>query len=459
MSWRNVIWMAVILCLAGLALLLVRQRTAEIAPSDPAVKDLAPAIDAYKLIRAHGYRLLHADDAWRGAVEGMTARVDPYSYYLSPGDADRLDGHLLGQIYGTGLRITETDGRLVTVGALPGSPAAIAGIPGGWEIVRVDPDPGIVAAGPPNPDGTAIDAMYLSLETARRHLRRPIGGTVTIRFRDGDGEEIVRELSPRFFATPTVTGLARDASGRWVHALDESAGLHYIRVTGFVHRRTADEFHQAYRGLSGPRGLVLDLRDNPGGLLQSAAVLVDRFVSSGVIVSTYTRDGLKYVHHGHPDGTYPPVELVVLVDERTSSAAEIAAGALQAQKRAILVGRPTFGKLVGQTSLPLADGGYLHLTTSEYRLGQAPPATQPATAPGDARIRPDVDIRMPARSAQALDALRVRAEISPAGEDADARKELLDEILLLDAQLAGAVRQLKQSLAPATQPADGEHAP
>jgi len=460
MSRRNLIWMAIILCLAGLAALLAH-RQPEVAPSDPAIDDLAPALEAYELIQAHGYADFPPERAWQGAIEGMARRVDEYSRYLSPGQADQLDVGLTGTHFGTGLRITESAGRLVTVGALPGSPADLAGIGAGLEVLAID----------------GVEARYFSLEQARPLVRRPVGGEVELRLRERGGETVVRRLVAGPHAVPSVTGLVRDADGEWVHALDPEAGIHYLRVTEFTERRSTQEFHEAYRRLARPRGIVLDLRGNPGGYLQAAAVLVDRFLDGGVIVRTVTRKGDEYVHHAHPAGTYPPVPLVVLVNGRTASAAEIAAGALQAHGRAVLIGRPTRGKFHVQSQFALGGGrGSLVLTTARYFLG-APatrPATRPVTQPATAAatraggtdrragIRPDVDVRLTASARRELALLRARAMVAPSppaatdsapADGPPAHERLRDAILAADAQLAEAVALLKRRLAAATRPA------
>ncbi len=452
MSRRNLIWMLIILSLAGLALFIAGRRPTPLANNDPAVGDLAPAIQAYKLIQAHGLNALSPEDACRGAVDGMARQIDEYSRHVSPEQAGRLQTGLAGTLVETGLRITEVDGRLMTLGSLPDSPAAKARIPAGRRILAIDD----------------TDAEYLSLDDARELLQRPAAETVTVRLRDPAGREADRELAVAAFQSPTVTGIVRDERGEWETALDAADDIHYLHVSEFVTRRTAGEFHDAYRRLGRPKGLVLDLRDNPGGILQSAAVLADRFLDGGVIVCTVTREGQKYVHHAHPAGTYPPAELVVLVNGRTASAAEIAAGALKAHRRAVLVGRRTYGKFRGQTLIPLGgDMGSLYVTTAKYILGGPEPDTRPATTTRPDRpagVEPDVDIRLTARARQRLRLLRLRAGLQPdpaptsSTRPANAplpHEQLKADILAVDAQLAEAIRLLKRRLAPKTRPAEG----
>jgi len=465
-SWRNLIWMLTILCLAGLALYLSRRRPVRVTATGPAVDDLAGAVRTYKLIQERAYRPPSPREACRGAIDGMVEAVDRYSTYVRPGAADDLHRRLSGTLEETGLRIAARDGRLVTIGSLPGSPADEAGIGADEDVAAVD----------------GIDARYLTLERARQMLRRPGRGPVRVSLRRPDGRETLHDLEPARFPVRTVTGIARDREGRWVYDVDDRSGICYVRISEFVPRRTVSELHAAYRQMDDPRGLLLDLRGNPGGWLQAAAVTVDRFMDSGVIVRTVSRGGQEYVHRAHPAGTYAPVALAVLIDERTASAAEIVAGALKAHRRAVLVGQPTRGKWYAQTRVDIGHGlGSMYLTTAEYFLAAPLPDTRPAeaaTASAPAATGPDapastgaaerpgvaphVPVRLPVRAARELDLLRMGLLVrpsppagavgtrrtKPARPERRTRRAVLD----LDEPLAEAVRVLQRELAPETRP-------
>lgn len=463
MSWRNLIWMTIILCLAALAFCLSRRKPpAPIPPTDPALEELAGAVKAYKLIRARSYRELTPDAAVRGAIEGMVRQVGRFSVYVPPGKVDPLRRRVAGELEETGLRIAAQGGRLVVVGPLADSPAHKAGLFGGLEILAVD----------------GVDADELTIEEARKKVATPADGTVRLRLRDAEGIESVKQLKTSRFDAETVTGLLRDDSGQWAYALDEKKRIFYLRIGEFVDR-TPTQLQTAYRNLDDPRALVLDVRDNPGGVMVAAAEVADRFLAEGLIVRTVPRNRKPQLRYAHADGTYPAVPLVVLIDEGTASAAEIVAGALQVHGRAVLLGRRSCGKWWVHSLFSLGGGlGKIYVPTAEYFLAEAEPATlpsQPTTseAPDEEKVRPglrpDVKVRIPPASAERLELLRLRAMVvqppqrsrpSATARTRPARSPRLKRsILELDAQLARALQLLRQQRVPTTRPAGTSERP
>jgi len=460
--------MSIILVLGGLALYLSSRRPLQVAETDQAGRELAGALHAYKIIRQNSYRDLPPPEACRGAIEGMVGQVDRHCRYLRPGQADAVRRRFGGTVEETGLRIARTGDRLAVVGPLRGSPAHEAGLFGPLAILALD----------------GVPAEYLTVEEARRTLCAPGRRPVALALRTPTGREVRRELKPARFEVETVGGIARDDRGRWVWALDAEAGIYYVRIREFV-PRTAGELHQAYRRFEGLRGLLLDLRDNPGGLLQKAAEVADRFLDHGVIVRTVWRNGRQYVHHGHPPGTYPPVPLVVLVNGQTASAAEIVAGALRANGRAVLVGQPTHGKWSVQSTVALGRGlGHAYLTTARYFLPAQTPTTLPATAPAsqparqiaslqagqappaparpEGGVTPDVFVRLTVGAAERLERLRLEARVMPPPAEPsppsrpriDRAERLKENLLGLDEQLATAFRLLAEERVPTTRPVE-----
>jgi len=391
LSRRNLIWMGVILAAVVVMVYVTGPRPRTVPPSDPDTEALAEAIRAYRVIREKSYRAPAPAEACEGAIDGIARRVDPYCRYLRPDKAARLRRRLDGRLRETGLRVAVRGRRMVVVGPLPNSPALKAGIFAGMEVEEIN----------------GVEAKYLSAAQA----------------------------------------------DKWRFDLDDD-GLYYIRITEFV-PGTPAAFHEAYRSLSAPRGLLLDLRGNPGGQLQMAAEIADRFLKVGQIVRTVSGEGRPYVHHAYPLGTYPPIPLVVLIDERTASAAEILAGALRIHRRALLVGRPTYGKWSVQTSVPLGGRwGTLYLTTGRYLLPNPAPATAPATtraaddpAPLADRVVPDVDVRLTAWAARRLERLRLRAMVMPPPPDekdpAPPAPRLRRDLLATDGQLEEAIKLLR----------------
>lgn len=459
MSWRNLIYILIIICLAGLSVYLSRRVPLAPSGSDPAANDLQAAIQAYRTIRQQGYRDLPAPQADRGAIEGMVRRVDPYSLYISPDRVADFNRVLAGQLQETGLRLTLEGDKLVTLGSLPGSPSVAAGLSGGMEVVTIN--------------GRAAEDFTLA--EAQKAVSTPAapGGTVALVLQP-PGQPLLRAaLTQARFDVPSVTGLVHDESGQWDCCLDRQRGICYIRISEFL-ERTPAELHKLYQHLPATRALVLDLRDNPGGLKDSAVAVAERFMKEGLIVRVIHREGQPENYYAHDDGEYPSVPMVVLVNAQTASAAEIVAGALQAHRRAALAGVQTFGKWSVQTTIDLGgDLGLLYLTTGEYVLEDAAPtatrrtatsaasSSQPATAkssidrPG---LLPDYEIKLPARRLEKLQALRTAGMVAPAapatapagGADPETLKK---QILQTDTQLAFALRYLQSRLTATTAPA------
>ena len=448
MSWRNLIWMAIILALAGLAFSLARGRKPRVPPTDPTLDDLAGAVQAYKVIKQRSYRPPATQQACRGAIEGMVRQVDDYSRYVSQASSGRLDRRLDGTVEGTGLLIAESQDKLVTLGPLPQSPAHDAEIYGGNEILAID----------------AEQAEYLTLDRARELLTRPAGTTVKLRLRDARGKQLLRELPCRRFDIETVTGIVRDDAGRWDCVLDEQADIYYLRISEFIDH-TPKQLQDAYRRLGAPAGVVLDLRGNPGGTLAAAVGVVEAFLSKGLIVRTVSRQGTISTHSAHESNTFPPAPLVVLIDERTASAGEVVAGALSVHGRAMLLGQPTHGKWYVQSVVDLPSGlGQLYLTTAEYFLAEPAPSTHPSASapvrPADQPrpgVAPDVALRLTVRARRQLELLRAKATVipppSPKPKRPPPQKQLKRAILDCDEQLAEALRLLKLGRVPTTRPA------
>jgi carboxyl-terminal processing protease len=243
-----------------------------------------------------------------------------------------------------GIEITVKDSVLTVVSPIEGTPAYKAGILAGDQIVKID--------GEPTKNFTLMDSV--------KRLRGPRGTKVTISIlREGFTKPkdftLVREVIP-------VRSVRHEL-------LDKNYG--YIRLSQFQ-EKTDDEFEKAIKALQEEskgtlRGLILDLRNNPGGLLDQAVKISDRFIESGLIVSVEGRkEDQKMKFYAHPDGKLAHYPLIVLVNGGSASGAEIVAGAIQDQGRGIIVGTQTFGKGSVQTIIPLKDGSGLRLTTARY---------------------------------------------------------------------------------------------
>ena len=284
------------------------------------------------------HRLLQA------AVRGMVSSLDPYSAYLDGNEYDDIKISSSGEYSGVGIEVSMEDGQVVVVAPLDGSSAAEAGIRAGDVIATIDNVP---------VNSTTLD------DTIGR-MRGKEGTTVKV--------GIVREGSPE----PLQFTLKR--SRVQLHSVASQLaepGFGYVRISEFS-ETTGQELDAALAGLRKTnraplKGLVLDLRNNPGGVLEAAVAVADAFLDSGVIVSAKGRTPeSKFEMSATPGDALKGAPIVVLVDGGSASAAEIVAGALKDDHRATLMGRTTFGKGSVQTVLPLGDDRALKLTTSLY---------------------------------------------------------------------------------------------
>ncbi len=316
-----------------------------------------------------------------GAIEGMVDTLDPHSEFLDPEEFRVLTSDTEGQFGGVGVSIDVRDGWLTVHGLTQGSPAQRAGVEPGDRFLTID-------------GWTARD---MPLSQAVRRMRGAPGTEVRIRLRR-EGAEAAIELVLTREVIRVEAVEARTLPGR----------IAYVRLRQFQ-GTTTDELRAALdrsaeetAASGGITGLLLDLRGNPGGLLDEAVRVSDEFLSEGVIVSTRGRDGqLLDEARARRGGTRPAWPMVVLVDHFSASAAEIVAGALQDHHRATIVGARTWGKGSVQNLIQLPDGSALKLTIARYYT----PSGRSIQAQG---IQPDVEIEQ--LDPSMLQTLRDRAQ-------------------------------------------------
>ena len=282
-------------------------------------------------------------DLINGAINGMLNALDPHSAYLTPDLYKELQMDTQGRFGGLGIEITVKDGTLTVVSPIEDSPAYKAGIKPGDQILKIEDEF--------TKDLTLMDAV--------KKMRGPKGSKITISIK----REGVSELLDFNLIRDTI----RVQSVR-SRVLEE--GYVYIRLAQFQERSDRD-LQRALEKLNSEkgaiRGLVLDLRNNPGGLLTQAVRVSDLFLDSGMIVYTDGRlEGQKQKYFAHKEGSWTDFPMVVLVNGGSASASEIVAGALQDHRRAVILGTKTFGKGSVQTILPLDDSSALRLTTARY---------------------------------------------------------------------------------------------
>ena len=277
------------------------------------------------------------------AVRGMVAALDPHSAYLDNEEFNEIRLSTMGSYPGVGIEVIAANGVVRVLKSIEGSPAREAGILAGDAIVRID--------------GTEIGA---DLAGALARMRGSSGSVV--------------HLSIRRDGTPGILEFAVHRAQVEVHSVawrTLEPGYGYVRITTFS-ETTPEDLKSAILALkrdnqAGIRGLILDLRNNPGGVLESGVAVADEFLDSGVIV---TADGrtpdARFQMDATPGDLIDGAPLVVLVNAGSASASEIVAGALKDHGRALLVGRRTYGKGSVQTVMPLVRGGAVKLTTSRY---------------------------------------------------------------------------------------------
>ncbi len=278
-----------------------------------------------------------------GAINGMLASLDPHSAYLTPDLYKELQVDTKGSFGGLGIEITNRNGVLTVVSPIEDTPAYRAGVKAGDQIMKID--------GEFTKDMSLVDAV--------KKMRGPKDTKVTLTLK--------REALPELFDVTMTREIIKIQSVK-SKMLDKGYG--YARVTQFQ-ERTDDDLERALKSLDkeagGLQGLVLDLRNDPGGLLTQAVKVADLFLDSGLIVYTDGRlENQKQKYFAHKPGTWGDFPMVVLVNGGSASASEIVAGALQDHKRALVLGTQTFGKGSVQTILPLDSDSALRLTTARY---------------------------------------------------------------------------------------------
>jgi carboxyl-terminal processing protease len=283
--------------------------------------------------------------------------LDPHTTIIWPKQVEDFEKNMTNEFTGIGVEISKEDGQLKAVSLVPGAPAYYSGIDAGDIIEAVN--------------GESTKEMTITCAVSK--ITGPAGTKVklTVRRPDSDKSRDI-EITRAKIVVPTTRGWSRDENGNWLYFVDETNKIGYVRVTQFS-AATASDLDKILTRLEGEglQALILDLRFNTGGYLQSAADITDLFVEKGVMVSTQPRVGLPTWETAEKKGTHPNYPLVILINSSSASASEIVSGALsdKAFKRATLVGEQSYGKGSVQTISDYpGNGAQLKYTMAYYHL-------------------------------------------------------------------------------------------
>jgi carboxyl-terminal processing protease len=336
--------------------------------------------DIFERIRAQYVEPVETDALVEAAINGMLTSLDPHSSYLSAKDFDDMQVQTRGEFGGLGIEVTQEEGFIKVISPMDGTPAAKAGILAGDFITHVN--------------GESV--LGLVLDDAVGMMRGPIGSEIII--------TVVREGTPEPFDVSIIRDTIKltAVKGRVV------GSTIVLRITTFNDQTTPgmeDALKKGIEELGGIdklSGVVLDLRNNPGGLLNEAITVSDAFLEKGEIVSTRGRDpasGERY--NAKPGDLINGKPIVMLINGGSASASEIVAGALQDHRRAIVVGTKSFGKGSVQTLIPLRGDGAMRLTTARYYTPSGRSIQALGISPDIVVNQPTVDPVVPGTEAEA----------------------------------------------------------
>tara|TARA_A100000171_G_scaffold325_1_gene549 strand:- start:555 stop:2228 length:1674 start_codon:yes stop_codon:yes gene_type:complete len=392
-----------------------------------------PIVDVSTLINALYVEEADMDAMQIGAIEGMLDELnDPYTTFVPRRDTEEFSKDLTGEYVGIGAEVQIRDGWLTISSPLDGSPAWKAGVMADDRVIAIDGN---------STEGFTIDE---SIDLLTGEPKTKVVITV-----ERDAETLDIEIIRDHIKVQAVKGFMReDGDGEWMHLIDPSAGIGYIRLTQFTPgcaQEVKDAIEHTKRELGGDlNGLVLDLRFNPGGLLDEAVEIADLFIEDGTIVSTKGRVFEEEIDRATRAGTITDLPLLVMVNGQSASASEVLSGALSDHNRAVILGTRSFGKGSVQTVRPLESGaGVLKITEQYYYLpsGRLLHRRDDSTEWG---VDPTPGYFVPMTNDETLEMLRARREQEIIEQNDESEQvDLRDTDAVLDAlndpQLSAAV--------------------
>jgi len=351
MHKHSVTWLSLFVIVAVMFL----QLPPLVARQDSVLNTYRALVEVDALARQNYIDAIEDDRLVHGAIRGMMFQLDPYSGYLAPEELSAFERRSAGDYSGIGVEIGMLGGRPTIIAPFEASPAARAGLRAGDTIVSIDGE----------------DVEGRSIFDIEERLVGPPGTTVHVRvLHPGQGDPVDAAVLRGRVSIHTVHGYRRDAARAWDYFIDRPGRIGYLRLSDF-RDNTMRDVDAALESMfaEGLRGLIIDLRFNPGGLMEQAGAMVDRFVDEGLILSTVTRRGAVQEYAATGPGTVSDVALAVLINGGSGSSSEIVAGALQDHGRAIVVGERSFGKGSVQHLIRLRSyEAAIKLTVAYYRL-------------------------------------------------------------------------------------------
>lgn len=367
-------------------------------------------------VKKHYVEEVKTNDLVHGAVRGMLKTLDPHSAYMTPEMYKEMRVETKGEFEGLGIQIGIKEQHVTVIAPIEGTPAHAAGIETGDVILKVDETP----------------TKDLTLMEAVQRMRGPKGTSVTLTVR--------REGAADTLSFTIIRDTIKIHSVR-SRLLDDHIG--YVRISQFQESTPQDLGKELVKlREDGAQGLILDLRNNPGGLLSAAVGVSEQFLQPDtLVVSVKGRDGRKDEYRSSPPMDPPEYPMIVLVNQGSASASEIVAAAMQDWGKAVILGKTTFGKGSVQTILPLSDGSGLRLTTAKYYT----PRGESIHSVG---VKPDIVVEPKPITAdeEPKESPSPEAEAGSSSEsddDAEKPKDLEAELMKKDVQLQKAIELLK----------------
>ena len=361
---------------------LVLRVPGSLAQRDDDYRFVRTLVDIYRQVDTNYVENVDQPKLQTAAINGMLATLDPYTVYVPSDMQEEFNNSLDGNFKGVGIRLSQDppdNGPIKVVTPIDDSPAWNAGVLPGDVLTAVD--------------GKSI--LGKKLEEIIPTIQGPAGTKVTLTLQRDKGQTLDITMTRQEFVVPQVKGLSRNPDNSWNFWADEDKKIAYIRLNQFT-PDIGEQITKISNDLlkQGMKGMIFDLRFNPGGRLEEAETLIDLFLKEGTIVSIKGRNRPEQKVLAKAEGTLPDFPMTVLVNEHSASASEVMAGSLKDNKRAIVVGARTYGKGSVQEVMPLdANSGELKITVAYWYL----PSGKRVARLKDAKewgVEPDINVPM-----------------------------------------------------------------